>query len=213
MPNIVFFIILNIFKWYSLFIEDNSGRVKIDSKSKINVNEFNFQEEENVEAKKDEKVKDVKLYGEELEEAQISPNNLYVYHNFTKDRFISEREILIAINKYKQIDQVEVYLKNGESIMPKIRFNNGIHSIDSFFISQKLLLESLISEYNKYIEDLDDNKLGAKIILDACLNILIFMRNSEEFEEKDDIKEAVKNIFYIFMNQLYILNSIYSNNN
>ena len=185
--------------------------VMINQFNKININEFNFQEEEKVEAKKDEKVKNVKLYGEELEETQISPNNLYVYHNFTKDRFISEREILIAINKYKQIDQVEVYLKNGESIMPKIRFNNGIHSIDSFFISQKLLLESLIAQYNKYIEDLDDNKLGSKIILDACLNIFIFMRNSEEFKGKEDLFNILQSIFYIFMNQIFILKSIKEN--
>ena len=180
--------------------------------NKININEFNFQEEEKKdEVKKDEKIKDVKLYGEELEETPISPNNLYVYHNFTKDRFISEREIVIAVNKYKQKDQVEVYLKNGESIMPKIKFNNGIHKIDSFFISQKLLLESLINEYNRYIKNLDENQLGTKKILDACLNIFIFMRNSEGFKGKDDIFDVLQSIFYIFMNQLFILKSIKEN--
>ena len=185
--------------------------VMINQFNKININEFNFQEEEKVETKKDEKVKDVKLYGEELEETKISPNNLYVYHNFTKDRFISEREIIIAINNFKQIGLIEVYLKNGESIMPKIRFNNGIHSIDCFFISQKILLESLIAEYNKYIEDLKDNILGPKIILDACLNIFIFMRNSEEFKGKEDLFDVLQSIFYIFMNQLFILKSINEN--
>ena len=83
----------------------------------------------------------------------------------------------------------------------------SFYKIESFFLSQKVLLESLINEFNNYIEDLDDNKLGAKLILDACLNIFIFMRNSEEFQGKDDIFEVLQSIFYIFMNQLFILKS------
>ena len=182
--------------------------IMINQFNKININEFNFQEEEKKdEIKKDEKLKDVKLYGEELEEIQITPDNLYTYNNFTKNRFVNEKEILISINKFKKSDKTEVILKTGEIIIPKIRFNNGIHKIESFFLSQKVLLESLINEFNNYIEDLDDNKLGAKLILDACLNIFIFMRNSEEFQGKDDIFEVLQSIFYIFMNQLFILKS------
>ncbi len=75
-------------------------------------------------------------------------------------------------------------------------------------MSQRILLENLYKEYNKYIEDLDDNKLSAKLILDACLNIFIFMRNQTEYEGKDDIFEVLQCIFYIFMNQLFILKSI-----
>ena len=69
------------------------------------------------------------------------------------------------------------------------------------------MLESLIKEYAKYIDTLDDSKLNSKIILDACLNIFIYMRNTEEFEGMDDIFETLKSIFYIFMNQLFILKS------
>ena len=70
------------------------------------------------------------------------------------------------------------------------------------------MLDNLFNEFNKYIEDLDDNKLGSKIILDACLNIFIFMRNNDEFLGKDDIFEVLQCIFYIFMNQLFILKTI-----
>ena len=183
--------------------------IMINQFNKININDLNNQEEEKLEeVKKDERLKDVKLYGEVLEELPISYDNLYVYHNFTKERFVNESEIIDAVNKYKQTESIEVKLRTGDIITPRIRFNNGIHKIESNFLSQKILLESLIEEYNKYIEDLDNNQLGTKIILDACLNIFIFMRNAEEFQGKDDIFEVLQNIFYIFMNQLFILKSI-----
>ena len=185
----------------------------INQFNQINVGEFNLQEEEQKKKiEKDEIIKDVKLYGEQLKEDPITPNNLYAFHNFSTERFIDEDEILKYINKTNSSYNFEIYLKNGEKICPRIRFNNGIHKIESFFLSQRILLESLYKEYNKYIEDLDDNKLGAKLILDACLNIFIFMRNNDDFRGKDDIIEVVTCIFYIFMNQLFILKSIKEKN-
>ena len=184
---------------------------QINQFNKINIDDLNFQDEEKKqkeENKKDESNKSVKLYGEQLEEQPISNKNLYVWNNFTHDRFINEGRIVKYINKSIQSDLFEVYLKNGKKITPQIRFNNGLHKNESFFVSQKLLLEKLYYEYNKYIEDLDENNLGAKIILDACLNIFIFMRNTEDFEDKDDLFEVLQCIFYIFMNQLIILKSI-----
>ena len=69
------------------------------------------------------------------------------------------------------------------------------------------MLESLIKEYELYIENLDDSKLNSKIILDSCLNIFLYMRNTPEFEGMDDIFETLKTIFYIFLNRLFILKS------
>ena len=177
--------------------------------NKINVGELHEQDEEHKkEVLKDEKIKNVKLYGDQLEEVPINQSNLYVYHNFTHDRFVSEKEIVEHINKINQAGNIEINLKTDEKVFPRIRFNNGIHKIESFFLSQKILLENLFKEYNKYIENLDDNKLAAKLILDACLNIFIFMRNQSQYEGKDDIFEVLQSIFYIFMNQLFILKSI-----
>ena len=185
----------------------------INQFNQINVGDFNLQEEEHKKKiQKDESIKDVKLYGEQLKEDPITPNNLYVFHNFSTERFVNENEILKYVNKTNPQDNFEINLKSGERICPRIRFNNGIHKIESFFLSQKILLENLYNEYNKYIEDLDDNRLGAKLILDACLNIFIFMRNDEDFKGKEDIIEVLTCIFYIFMNQLFILKSIKENN-
>ena len=182
----------------------------INQFNKINVNELNLEEEkkQKKEIIKEESFKSVELYGKELQEEPITNKNLYIYHNFTYDKFISEKKIVNYINRSSQSDQIEVYLKNGGKIIPKIRFYNGKHKIESFILSQKLLLENLYNQYNKYIENLDDNSLAAKLILDACLNIFIFMRNNEEFENKDDIFDILQHIFYIFMNQLFILKSI-----
>ena len=180
--------------------------IMINHFNKINIGEeLNLQEEVKEEDKKTEKNNDVKLYGEDLNEIPITPENLYVYHNFTQERFVKEKEIVKSVNKYMFSEQVEINLIRGGKITPKIRFNNGIHKIESFFISQKILLDSLFNEFNKYVDDLDDNKLNSKIILDACLNIFIFMRNNDEFLGKDDIFEVLQCIFYIFMNQLFIL--------
>ena len=38
------------------------------------------------------------------------------------------------------------------------------------------------------------------------------MRNNKDFEGKDDIFEILQSIFYIFMNQLFILKSIKERN-
>ena len=49
-----------------------------------------------------------------------------------------------------------------------------------------------MKEYNKFMETMDVSKLTSKIILDACLNIFIFMRNTVEFEGMDEIKDTLK---------------------
>ena len=104
-----------------------------------------------------------------------------------------------------------IKIDGNESLQPKIKFYNGIHEIKSFFYSQKILLFTLVEDYQKYIIDMDKNKLRSKIILDACLNIFIFMRNSKEFIGNGDIINTVQKIFYIFLNQLEIIKTIEEN--
>ena len=147
---------------------------------------------------------EIKLYGESLEEEDITKKNLYVTKNFNSQQFFKENTILNYVN---ETDLEEMLTNTKETIYPTIRFDNGIHKIESFFISQKVLLINLMKEYNKFMETMDVSKLTSKIILDACLNIFIFMRNTEEFEGMDEIKDTLKSIFYIFLNQLLILKS------
>ena len=129
---------------------------------------------------------------------------MYIFKNFNSQKFFGEKAIVDFVNK---TNKFELMTNTKEKILPQIRFYNGIHKIESFFISQKDMLESLIKEYELYIENLDDSKLNSKIILDSCLNIFLYMRNTPEFEGMDDIFETLKTIFYIFLNRLFILKS------
>jgi hypothetical protein len=166
----------------------------------------NFPEDEQKENKvKNKNPDNMKLYGDQLEEEDLTYENLYTTHNFISDRFIDEKDILLLINESTDDNEDHFEIKlNGEKMIPRIKFNNGIHKIESFYYSQKELLEYLINEYQKYFQDLDESKLSPKFLLDACLNILIFMRNSDLYD-KDELIVTVKNIFYIFMNKLYIM--------
>ena len=168
--------------------------------NKIDMKEFFLPEKNNLKEKNENN--EIKLYGESLEEKDITYKNLYVINNFNSQQFFKEKNILDIINI---TDKEEISTNTKETISPRIRFYNGVHKIESFFKSQKVLLMNLIEEYNKFLETLDTSKLTAKIILDACLNIFIFMRNTKEFEGMDDILETLKSIFYAFMNQLFIL--------
>ena len=171
--------------------------------NKIDINEFSLQENDKKE-EKEENVGNIDLYGEKLEEKEITYKNLYVFNNFNSQQFFSEKAIVNYVNR---TNQDEISTNTGEIIYPRIRFYNGIHKIESFFISQKILLEGLLKEYNKFIENLDYSKLTLKLILDSVLNIFIFIRNDDDFEGMDDIFDILKRIFYIFMNHLFILKS------
>ena len=180
--------------------EDLMKMIKIFNK--INMDEFSLPEYNKKKIKENDEKKELELYGETLEEKDITNKNLYVFNNFNSQRFYTEKAIVDYVN---ETDRDEMNTNTNETIYPRIRFHNGIHKIESFFMSQKMMLDSLMKEYDKYIETLDNTKLTSKIILDACLNIFIYMRNNEEFEGMDDIYETLKSIFYIFMNQLFIL--------
>ena len=168
--------------------------------NKININEFIISD--NKEEEKVENLNEIKLYGEQLEEKEITKNTLYIFNNFNSQQFFSEKAIVDHVNK---TNCPELLTSTKEKINPKIRFNNGIHKIESVFISQKDMLDGLFKEYEKYIENLDDTKLDSKIILNSCLNIFIFMRNTPEFDGMDEIFDRLKIIFYIFVNRLFII--------
>jgi hypothetical protein len=172
----------------------------------LKIDDNNFPDDEKKENKAKVKNPDnLELYGNQLKQENLTYENLYTSHNFISDRFIDEKEILSLINESNEDNEDHYEIKlDGERMIPRIRFNNGIHKIESFYYSQKELLENLIKEYQKYFQDLDESKLYTKFLLDACLNLIIFMRNSDIYD-KSELMEAVKNIFYIFMNKLYLM--------
>ena len=88
-----------------------------------------------------------------------------------------------------------------EEMLPKIRYiidNN--EKEESLIFSQKQILNTLINEYNKFLENLDMKIMDRKNILDSCLNIFIFMRNDEKYSNLKEIWNTMEFIFYIFLN-------------
>ena len=157
-------------------------------------NNNNFNNEENVTSGEDNN-------NNEILDFTITKKNLHVYHNFIKDQFFKENYIVNLVNE-KQKGAFQVAKENLNVFTPKIRYiENKRDFIDCVFVCQKDLYEKLKKEYNKYIENLDSTKVKKYIILEACLNIFIFLINNVIFNEHDDIKKIMEIIFYIFKNK------------
>ena len=186
--------LMNIIKTFNKINLDTIDSIKKKDKSKP------------VENSVKPKNNNIKLYGVNLPEDDITYKNLYITHNFNAYKIYKEKEIVEKINEPNNSSKFFVSIDGNDLMQPKIKFNNGIHSFNSFFYSQKLLLLTLVEEYQSFIKDSNEENLRAKIILDACLNIFIFMRNSKDFTSKSDITGMVKVIFYIFLNHFYVIN-------
>ena len=149
--------------------------------------------------------RDIKLYGIDLPEKEITLKNLYVFDNFNSEKIIPEKDLVSIINSHNKKNETD-NIFYPLIFKPKIRFNNGINKIESYLYSQCSMNQDLFGQYKDYIIDVNEKKLKFKMILDVCLNILIFIRNSD-FNDIEEIKEMVKKIFYTFLNQLRINNN------
>ena len=185
--------------------------IKTFNKSNINtiINTINsVKEKDKKNPVENKKNKNKKLYGVNLPMADITYKNLYVTHNFNAYKVYKEKELVEKINHPKNSNKFFANIDGNDLMQPKIKFNNGIHTFNSFFYSQKLLLLTLVEEYQSFIKDSNEEKLRPKIILDACLNIFVFMRNSKDFTSKSDIIGMVKEIFYIFLNNFNVIDLV-----
>ena len=199
----LYYLCINSLRNFKLIPNENLMNI-IKKFNKINPD--SLKEDKNIprnkEKKRTEENKNIKLYGVNLPEDEITNKNLYVTHNFSPIRTFSEEEIVHKINDSNYNADSFLTIDGYESMQPKIKFNNGIHPHQSFFYSQRLLLSALVEDYHKYIIEMEEGNLRSKIILDACLNIFIYMRNSKQLKNNSEIKDTVKKIFYIFLNQL-----------
>ena len=125
---------------------------------------------------------------------KIDTKNLYVCYNFTRNGTISEENIIYEINE--NIEGYEKKFING--IIPKIKFRMGKNTIESEIYPQLKILELLTKEYNLFNKDLDTNKINSITLLNACMNIFIFIRNSSELRVKSEVIEILNTIFYIY---------------
>ena len=199
----LYYLCINSFRNFKLIPNESLMNI-IKKFNRIDINSLQEIKEEQPTLSSTKENNNIILSNEEnLQEDDISNISLYVTHNFTGKRTYKEEEIINNLNNPKNCDN-RIYVEGDDYIKPIIKFNNGITQLKSFFYSQKQILSTLVEDYKNYIIDMDKTKLRSKVILDTCLNIFIFMRNSKEFQSNSDIIETVKKIFYIFLNQLQI---------
>jgi len=119
---------------------------------------------------------------------------IYLCYNFTRNGVLKEKDIINDVNKnYKSFCKTF-----QDRILPKIKINIGTTLIESEIYPQLKLLEMLTKEYNIFNKDLDKKKIDSKIMIDACLNIFLFIKNDKVFESKSEIDDTLNAIFYIF---------------
>ena len=134
-----------------------------------------------------------------IKREELTDKNFYTCYNFTKEHFIKEEEVINRINSKVNNNSSDI---KKRKIGPKIKYNNISLKIESNFYSQTYMLSQLINIYNKYVVDLNEAHLGYKILVESCMNILIFMRNDKEFKDKEEIIDTVEIIFFLFLNKM-----------
>ena len=129
----------------------------------------------------------------------LTQKNLYICYNFTRNGTIPEENIISEINN--DIEKFNDKFKNN--IIPKIKYRMGRQIIESEIYSQLNILHMLTEQYNLFKEDLDIKKIDSKILLNACMNIFIFIRNSNELKVKSEVVEILNIIFYIHLEKYF----------
>ena len=129
----------------------------------------------------------------------LTQKNLYICYNFTRNGTITEENIIFEINN----DNEKYNDKFKNNIIPKIKYRMGKQIIESEIYSQLKILRMLTEQYNIFKEDLDIKKIDSKILLNACMNIFIFIRNSNELKVKSEVVEILNTIFYIYLEKYY----------
>ena len=136
---------------------------------------------------------------------------IYVIYNFMKNSFVKEKNIVKKIIELKGPQNLKLNVPNKEgklekTIEPKIRFNNGSFKYECLIYTQDKILEDLNKQYEIYIKNLDEFKLNNKILFEACLNIVLFTRNTDFFADNDDLIDTFKVIFNVYLYKIINMN-------
>lgn len=142
---------------------------------------------------------------------------VYVIYNFTKNSFIKEESIIQKVNELKGKKTLKINITNKEgkisrSIEPKIKFNNRIFEYKCLISTQDKILDELNKQYEAYITDLNEYKLNNKVLFEACLNIILFTKNTNFYQDMDDISDTFKVIFNVYLEKIYLMNNTSENN-
>ena len=143
--------------------------------------------------------------------------NIYVIYNFMKNAFVKEKNIIEIVSELKGPQNLKLKIGNKEEkiekiIEPKIRFSNGSFKYECLIYTQDKILEDLNKQYAIYSKNLDESKLDNKILFEACLNIVLYTRNTNFFPDNDDLVDAFKVIFNVYLYKMMNM-EIYNINN
>ena len=171
----------------------------------VNFDDLKNQKENNNE---DNKINDnCNQSTDENEEITLNHKYIYICKNFTKNNFIKEKKIMTLANQ--NIDENDENKKlilgkiNKKIHKPKIKFNNGIINYECDIHSQKSLFKKLNNIYITYITvKLDDNFITVDEIFPICLNIIVYFRNIEYFNGKEEIEVALSQMLNLYSNML-----------
>ena len=143
--------------------------------------------------------------------------NIYVIYNFMKNSFVKEKNIIQKVNEIKgniNLNWNIVINKEAnieKNIQPKIKYNNGTFQYECNIYSQEVILEDLNKQYEIYSKNLDESLLDNKVLFEACLNIFLFTRNSDIFSNNDDLIDAFKVIFNVYLYKIMNMNNLVIN--
>ena len=145
-------------------------------------------------------------------------NTIYVIYNFMKNSFLKEKDIIQKINELKGSKNLKLNILNKEGktekiIQPKIKFNNGKFQYECYIYNQDKILEDLNKQYELYSANLNEFKLDNKILFESCLNIVLFTRNTNFFEDNDDLIDTFKVIFNVYFQKIIDMNKDTINTN
>ena len=122
-----------------------------------------------------------------------------------KNSFIKEKNIIQKVNEIKgeTILNWNIIINketNSEKkIQPKIKYNSSTFQYECLIYPQDLILENLNKQYEIYSKNLDESLLDNKVLFEACLNIILFTRNTDFFSNNDDLNDAFKVIFNVYL--------------
>ena len=180
--------LMNIIKKFNL-IKVDALLEKVDNKEE--------KEKENNNKNRDKKI-DLSL--------KYDSKYIHLSHNFDKNKFYKENEIIEKINSKKENDfKIDFNEKIRKNFEPKINYYDGKFKYKCKFISQAEILEGLTHQYNIfYNNNFDENKVNIQEIFNACLNIDIFIRNSVNFKDKEYIIDSLHSLFSLYLNKLLL---------
>ena len=164
-------------------------------------NSIDINQSVNNEQKEDkEQIKNQISFGDFIESV-ITSKNLYMIYNFNNESIIKEKQILLNANNNNVIKELEFNInlsKKYKKITPKLKFMMGKNTFETEIYSQKYILEMLTKEYDKFNQDLDNEKLDSIFLLKATMNIFLFMRNYITLPIKNEITKVLDLIFYVY---------------